>query len=325
MLWDVGIKLHVGHQGLPCPCCITEHSDAIEHMKDVKDGLEAQRTLKLGEVTEGFDAGGHVTLVEENARDSSDTPNNCAPNSTAQAHNRQNFSADTNIDVPAMAADPDIAAEIEDPLEDESEWEDIPKEYERTSSIVPDEDECGNRSILIVDVAGLIKLPVVWCHCPDADDILQLIDLELFPASFKDIQTVFTFNVLKDFRLSNLECKTSGYQYFQKLRRVSNSAFPHQVPNRYVELRRVSRQWRNISYLRWNGFGHLNNSRTTSNMANVPRDEIDGQSSETPGACELALFCPTCPQPGINLPDNWRTCYVPYAFALFYLSSSDYH
>jgi hypothetical protein len=24
----------------------------------------------------------------------------------------------------------------------------------------------------------------------------------------------------------------------------------------------------------------------------------------TPGA--LAIFCPTCPQPGVNLPEDWR-------------------
>lgn len=25
-----------------------------------------------------------------------------------------------------------------------------------------------------------------------------------------------------------------------------------------------------------------------------------------PGKGELAFFCPVCPQPGINIPDNWR-------------------
>ncbi len=26
----------------------------------------------------------------------------------------------------------------------------------------------------------------------------------------------------------------------------------------------------------------------------------------------MAIFCPACPQPGVNLPDDWRTRYQPY-------------
>jgi hypothetical protein len=28
--------------------------------------------------------------------------------------------------------------------------------------------------------------------------------------------------------------------------------------------------------------------------------------SISPGNGDLALFCPACPQPGINLPKNWK-------------------
>lgn len=47
---------------------------------------------------------------------------------------------------------------------------------------------------------------------------------------------------------------------------------------------RVSRQWRNLKLQKWSGFGH---------EIRVPR----------PG--EMAVFCPTCPQPEINLPKDW--------------------
>ena len=55
--------------------------------------------------------------------------------------------------------------------------------------------------------------------------------------------------------------------------------------NRYRELIRVGRQWRNLKERKWFGFGH---------------------QDKQPGPAELALFCPACPQPGINLPDNWK-------------------
>lgn len=44
---------------------------------------------------------------------------------------------------------------------------------------------------------------------------------------------------------------------------------------------RVARQWRLLKTLKWNGYGIGDGS---------------------PGQGELALFCPACPQPGINVP-----------------------
>jgi hypothetical protein len=51
--------------------------------------------------------------------------------------------------------------------------------------------------------------------------------------------------------------------------------------DRYRELMRVARMWRQLKAYKWQGFGHRSDS---------PQD----------GA--LALFCPACPQPGINIP-----------------------
>jgi hypothetical protein len=48
----------------------------------------------------------------------------------------------------------------------------------------------------------------------------------------------------------------------------------------------VSRQWRNLLALKQFGFGHEGNQ---------------------PANGELAFFCPACPQPGANLPNDWQT------------------
>ncbi|KAH9840335.1 uncharacterized protein C8Q71DRAFT_722022 [Rhodofomes roseus] len=69
------------------------------------------------------------------------------------------------------------------------------------------------------------------------------------------------------------------------LRRLSNPAFPQAVPDRYRELLRVSRQWRNLKYRKWNGFGH-------------ERGPV--------GPGELALGCVACPMPGVNLKAGWE-------------------
>jgi hypothetical protein len=57
--------------------------------------------------------------------------------------------------------------------------------------------------------------------------------------------------------------------------------------NRYQELMRVSRQWRFLQVQKKFGFGH--------------------DTAKKPGNGDLAEFCPACPQPGINIPDDWHT------------------
>ncbi|PIL25597.1 hypothetical protein GSI_11345 [Ganoderma sinense ZZ0214-1] len=144
----------------------------------------------------------------------------------------------------------------------------------------------NDRMIVVVDLEGVHELPFTFCACPNAPrDDLQLIDLGYYPASTQLPKTVFTKRVLDDFLLSNKECKTSARNYYNKLRRTTNPAFPHMVPDRYKELLRVSRQWRNLQMRINAGFGHR---------------------SDAIGPGDLAIQCPACPQPETNLPDGWE-------------------
>lgn len=88
--------------------------------------------------------------------------------------------------------------------------------------------------LLIVDTSGLHHIPVHFCMCPGhRPPDLQVMEMGLFPASFTRIRTAFTFRVLDDFRLDNLESNTTQYDYFAKLRRVTSPGFPHTVPVRF--------------------------------------------------------------------------------------------
>jgi hypothetical protein len=49
---------------------------------------------------------------------------------------------------------------------------------------------------------------------------------------------------------------------------------------------RVSRQWRDLQARKQFGFGY--------------DDDVE------PSNGDLTFFCPTCPQPGVNLPVNWK-------------------
>lgn len=110
--------------------------------------------------------------------------------------------------------------------------------------------------------------------------------------------------------------------------------------NRYKELLRLSRQWRNLEHRKWSGWGHsdipaASNSEiptqnavhegrsdnfNSGNSSQNPDQLPDGNSTSSPGAPEnededkgpeggagsLAMFCATCPQPGVNIPENWK-------------------
>ncbi|KAI0739708.1 hypothetical protein C8Q80DRAFT_1288610 [Daedaleopsis nitida] len=140
--------------------------------------------------------------------------------------------------------------------------------------------------MVIVDISGVHQLPIVFCTChPHRCEDLQLLEMSLYPATRTRPQTVFTRRLLDDFLLANKEMHTSPRNYFNKLCRMTYAAFPHMSPDRYRELLRVSRQWRNLKARKWNGYGHCD---------------------EELGPGDLAVLCPACPQPGLNLPDNWQ-------------------
>jgi hypothetical protein len=116
-------------------------------------------------------------------------------------------------------------------------------------------------------------------------------------------KTVFTFAVLDEFLLQNLECKTSAQNFYSKLRRTTSKAFLEIVPDRYWELLRISRQWRYLKYQKWHGLGH-----------DLHSDDSDMNILAAEGS--MAIFCPTCLQPGINLPDDWMTLPEKYVLHL---------
>ena len=154
---------------------------------------------------------------------------------------------------------------------------------------MPRADALDNPFVRVIDTNGVHSIAVVSCACRGRENThSDLMASRLIPTSFARYRTMFTHAVLDDFRVSNLECKVSAYQYFQKLRRLSSSMQPDSVPNLYHELRRMSRVWRWLKKLKWAGTG-------CSSGDNV-----------IPTAGGLANFCPTCPQPAINLPDDWQ-------------------
>jgi hypothetical protein len=85
----------------------------------------------------------------------------------------------------------------------------------------------------------------------------------------------------------NLQAKTTMYDFYQTLEKLTSND-GQKPPNRYQVFIRIMREYRHLKMLKRGGRGH----------------DPDGAAATKPG--ELAVLCPTCPRPGVNLPDDWE-------------------
>ncbi|KAF8196486.1 hypothetical protein BJ912DRAFT_823307, partial [Pholiota molesta] len=88
--------------------------------------------------------------------------------------------------------------------------------------------------------------------------------------------------------LLSLTSKASTYDLYRTLERLSDNIGSQERRSRYRPLLRVGLQWKHLKMLKRGGRGH---------------DEA-GIAATKDG--ELAVKCPSCPHPGINLPDDWE-------------------
>ncbi|TEB10132.1 hypothetical protein FA13DRAFT_1759812 [Coprinellus micaceus] len=145
----------------------------------------------------------------------------------------------------------------------------------------------GSPVLVVVHTNGVHHLPFVKCNCMGSDEFhIQLLRAGFYPATSSETRTVFTFELLDLYHIETLACHTAANSFYGKLWRLTNETFPSSVPDRYRELLRVGRQWRHMKELASFGFAN---------------------TGKTPGEGDLALFCPACPQPGINLPPDWSS------------------
>ncbi|TFK89216.1 hypothetical protein K466DRAFT_38375 [Polyporus arcularius HHB13444] len=272
-LRQLGMQIHCGHGGKPCPSLARYSSpftpnDTNSEVPTAAPPSIVDRFTALfthGRTAEDDDEEELPLLVEEDLSDCDDE--DAAPSAPA--------ADDDEDDRPpgsVLVADLPWIGEPAAPMAGVSQ---SPPTFS------------NDRMLVIVDTEGIHELSVTFCACPNAiREDLQLLDLGLYPATKSRPRTAFTMRVLDAFSLASKECNASARNYYNILRRTTNSAFPHMVPDRYRELLRVSRQWRNLKMRKWAGFGHR---------------------AEAVGPGDLAVRCPACPQPGVNLPDDWQT------------------
>ncbi|KAJ7745164.1 hypothetical protein B0H14DRAFT_2637194 [Mycena olivaceomarginata] len=108
-----------------------------------------------------------------------------------------------------------------------------------------------------------------------------------FPVSDGRPQTAATFLVLDQFHLHTLQAKTTAYDFYAVLEHLTDNAGV-KPPDRYQIFLRMARQYRHLLMLKRAGRGH------------------DSSGVWGTGAGELAIECPVCPDPKVNLPEGWE-------------------
>jgi KDZ transposase family protein len=105
--------------------------------------------------------------------------------------------------------------------------------HSNTGGFCPEDDGnwFGDRRMTVINVNGVFEHCIRFCRCQGAaPDHEQLFLHRLFPSTFERPETAFTFDLLNYYAVDALECKTSAQSFFQKIKRMTNDAFPDEVP-----------------------------------------------------------------------------------------------
>ncbi|KAH9479046.1 hypothetical protein JR316_0007621 [Psilocybe cubensis] len=146
-----------------------------------------------------------------------------------------------------------------------------------------------NDSFVIISVNGIHEVALDYCGCTMAQSRpTQLLRARLFPSTVSDPKTAATFEVLEYFQMLSFNTKSSGFEFYQTLSRLTDNTGTKSPPDRYPVFMRIVREWRHVRLLKRMGRGHAES----------------GVQGTKEGEC--AVLCPACPHPGINIPEDWK-------------------
>jgi hypothetical protein len=117
---------------------------------------------------------------------------------------------------------------------------------------------CGRRQshglITVLDVNGFHEIDISSCGCDSSELLdLQMFSSRLFAASTDNPKTAFTFDVLEQYRLVNLEAKITAHSFMQALVRLTTDeyigAWPSKVSCKFSAINHLTNigSWQGIS------------------------------------------------------------------------------
>jgi hypothetical protein len=144
-----------------------------------------------------------------------------------------------------------------------------------------------HENLRVLHTNGIHEVAIRFCGCTRQIPLhLQLLRRGLYPASQIDVRTVATFRLLQLLQLLSLTAKSSFHDQYQTLERLTSNIGLNVPKSRSRALFRMTVQWRHLKLAKRAGRGH-------------DATRIKGTNNG-----ELAILCPTCPYPGINVPEE---------------------
>jgi len=141
----------------------------------------------------------------------------------------------------------------------------------------------------VLHTNGTHEVAFQYCGCSRAvPQHIQLLRHRFYPASQLVVRTCASFELLKLLHKFALMTKASTYDFYQALKKLTRNDSIETPKSKYRSLFRMVIQWRHLQLLKWAGRAH----------------DPAGVDATQPG--QLAVCCPSCPYPGINLPDGWE-------------------
>ncbi|SJL11239.1 uncharacterized protein ARMOST_14642 [Armillaria ostoyae] len=147
----------------------------------------------------------------------------------------------------------------------------------------------------ILDLEGIQTVHIDYCDCMQSlPHWRQLLRSQFFPSTVVRPQMATTFWTLEVFHLLSFMSKVSGYEFYHTLVRLTDNTGTCQPPSRFQAFMRMVREWHYLKLLK-------------RMLDKSPRDckgLTPGKLPIPPGS--LAVKCPACPWPGINLEEDWE-------------------
>lgn len=142
----------------------------------------------------------------------------------------------------------------------------------------------------VIHTNGVHEVALSYCGCSrEIPRDVQLIRRGLYPSSQKRVRTCVTFSLLRLLHILSLTGKVPTYDMYRSIERLTNNTGIKMPRSRYRPTMRCLNQWRHLKALKRGGRGH----------------DPSGATGTSNG--ELAVLCPSCPHPGINLPEDWAS------------------
>ncbi|KAJ3487078.1 hypothetical protein NLJ89_g11748 [Agrocybe chaxingu] len=148
---------------------------------------------------------------------------------------------------------------------------------------------CPDDDFWIVHIRGIQKIGIDFCGCGrnNQNHTIQLLRSRLYPATVTQPKTAATFAVLELYEILSYESKASAFEFYQTLARLTDNTGISPPKDRYMPFLRMTEQWAHLKMLKRAARGH----------------DPAGVHATQEG--ELAVQCPACPHPGVNMPEGW--------------------